>query len=104
MSEAKHTKGPWRVSTKGPLDCLKPTRENCFEVESDDSAYWVAQVLKVFGEGEANAHLIAAAPELLEALTVLYEYEARRSSPDTRYESAMMTRAREAIAKAQGTK
>ena len=64
---SKHTAGPWTVSTSdryvryrgihGPNICD----------------------LEVFGgerdEQEANAHLIAAAPELLEALKMAWEWE-----------------------------
>lgn len=61
----RHTPGPWRISEKGPLDCLRPTRETCIEI-AGDSMCWIAQVLRNHGnggDGEANARLIAAAPE-----------------------------------------
>lgn len=68
--EAKHTPGPWQfvkdeVKIHG---CLK----DIFEIgnNTDDlHPYWVAYVQsRGCAETEANAKLIAAAPEMLEAL------------------------------------
>ncbi len=74
MSEMKHTPGPWRINVSGSdrwsVDydgpsstyitiCGKRSAPVCFAVEP--SAY------KNDEEVEANARLIAAAPELLEA-------------------------------------
>ena len=73
MSEAKHTPGPW-VFRRGPDDAgfeftLGDTRERTFVEQTFD----YAQVLypddgDQYETAEANARLIAAAPELLEAL------------------------------------
>ena len=52
---------------------------------------------------EANAMLIAAAPELLEALEMLITIEPNYFSADA-YERSLWQNAREAIAKATGKK
>ncbi len=64
-----HTKGPWVVYP----EIQKPTKAGksaYYEVESAVRAPWVAKV-QTFdddqGECEANARLVAAAPDLLEA-------------------------------------
>jgi hypothetical protein len=64
---------------------------------------WAICVIPNFqNNDEANARLIAAAPELLEALQSLYHKMAHISSPDTRWEDPSMTAARAAISKATG--
>jgi hypothetical protein len=88
----KHTPGPWTVTanTTGPGHHV-----SAFE------SRW-AQMVTVHAspsrtiEAEANARLIAAAPELLEALLAMvesYEYEASSKNP-------VLLQAREAITKA----
>lgn len=60
MSEEKHTPGPWRVGKGGPNMC--PT-------VGTEKGLMVAMV--AYGDShptQANARLIAAAPDLLEAL------------------------------------
>jgi hypothetical protein len=63
----KHTPGPWNVYLAQPYD------EHCFEVSYDTKdglTYPIADIHEVEdGDPEANAQLIAAAPELLEALS-----------------------------------
>lgn len=56
----KHTKGPWSVSQTGKYVrlCIPGTVLNICKME-------------INGDEEANARLIAAAPELLEALKAL---------------------------------
>jgi len=92
MSTAKHTPGPWHVRT---LDCSLGT----IDASNDNS---VAQAFEVsvddrragHHERKANALLIAAAPELLEALQELV---------DSEYEfAAVAHKARLVIAKATG--
>lgn len=57
MSESNHTPGPWRLHDmeRATVVAGKPGGE-------------IANCLNGFGDQAANAHLIAAAPELLEAL------------------------------------
>ena len=97
MSTAKHTQGPW-----------KPT------YQKDGSVYIFADrnFARVFNEwGDkknqaANAQLIAAAPELLEACKALIAYDESEKESDfvlmmVLYNEAI-TKARAAIAKAEG--
>mgnify|MGYP000990437160 CR=1 FL=1 len=56
MSEAKHTPGPWIVDTDYIIQDGGTSDENTISIVGDQE------------EWKANAHLIAAAPELLDAL------------------------------------
>lgn len=68
----KHTPGPWRVSSESPRIIQKDYRaigsDAGFLIAStmghDNSGFYASEQ-----EADANARLIAAAPELLEALT-----------------------------------
>ena len=86
----KHTPGPWHIADGSKL-----------MVHAGD--VWVASTMGVRGDtGEANARLIAAAPDLLEAL---YPFVAQNTSEEfitITVKSAHVTRARAAIAKATG--
>lgn len=59
VMKMKHASGPWTI---------EETDDSLFILQGEDSDQ-IAQVDKAFGNG--NAHLIAAAPELLEALEVI---------------------------------
>lgn len=60
----KHTNGPWRVSVKG---------DKFFGIESNDGNICIlAAEHKDRINKEANARLIAAAPDLLEALQEIF--------------------------------
>lgn len=81
----RHTPGPWIVEAVGPW----------LEVANEETLYTVA---KVNGSGQgpqANACLIAAAPDLLEACRTLIE---------TGDLQAAIDKARAAIARAEGTR
>lgn len=97
MTNAKHTPGAWKVSEN-------KTRSGCAaKVVSIDKGYVVAEAFSspsanikykdLWGEAEANARLIAAAPELMVAL------EGLLSSPNSNLHHNV---ARAAIAKAKG--
>lgn len=107
MADTKHTPGPWSVPhfAKPDVNC------NCKYVLSDDHMGAVASV-HCSGEGSdwekhgdnprfeeavANAHLIAAAPDLLEALK-----EAANSSGFQYMMFETRERINDAIAKAEG--
>lgn len=65
----KHTKGEWDVSKHGNNDSFGVYAEG----QGNDIAI-VKGGNEEGGEGEANARLIAAAPELLEALILAYSF------------------------------
>lgn len=88
----KHTPGPWELNSIGPDE----DKDICFVVwphlDSIKSRHnRIADV-----KGTANAHLIAAAPELLAALKRLV------SSPHGEMAAGDITIAETAIAKAEG--
>lgn len=98
MSESKHTPGPWsRVGTF--VHALSDDGANQFCALVQD-AHTPTQVL------EANARLIAAAPELLEALQqTLAQCLAWQGEPNEyscEIHSKIIRQARAAIAKALG--
>lgn len=98
MSEAKHTPGPWVIDHEtrpAEVCCIYGTNHpNSFVYVRGALGYWSADR----DENMANATLIAAAPELLEALReLLAEAEdGIATSPLAR------SKARAAIAKATG--
>ena len=89
MNEPKWTPGPWRVETSG---------RGSLCVASDDA--WICGELDNqphemrTSEAEANAHLIAAVPELYEALQNVIREADRKTDA--------FNRARAALAKARG--
>ena len=95
MSE--HTLGPWEASEGHPSDIWHvdmPSRGYSVVV-SRAGEDWDMDVEEV----QANAHLIAAAPELLDALETLLLSTER---DDINFRVRAMEAAREAIAKAKG--
>lgn len=91
----KHTPGPWVAHREHP-------RGDRFEVRAVPAPY-AAQGAYVAGEiTEADATLIAAAPDLLAALKDLASYEGL-SSPDEVDLAASYQKALAAIAKAGAT-
>lgn len=96
----KHTSGPWEVVDKsysgvGILEGLP-------SVKVVDDELTVAQLCDT-GNEEANAHLIAAAPELLEALQWMVEHdETNTSDLENAYFTKGLEKAKAAIAKAMG--
>lgn len=87
---SNHTKGPWVVEH----DLGDGTPIVTFEARN------IATVETYFGDGEANANLIAAAPELLDtAKSVLASLEAM--TPDATIDGCIMV-LESTIAKAEG--
>lgn len=88
MTQSKHTPSPWSLEKVGD-DFSVVNREH----EGDD---WdIATVHST----EANARLIAAAPELLEALEIMLKYAESYLAPS---DGPIFETARAAIAKARG--
>jgi hypothetical protein len=105
MSESKHTPGPWTLRTNSEkhhaiLD------EGGFPRAEVFSAHRSSEARKA--EALANARLIAAAPELLEALKDVYTRRtdilnaANKASLGTGGLEFALRKTREAIAKAEG--
>lgn len=105
MSKQKHTPGPWEVCTEQenpPVFSI--VHDTCPDQGGDcvyviEAGYQADMTIKDFCFGipsEADANLIAAAPELLEALEALLDYE------DGIQKAAAEQMARAAIAKAGG--
>jgi hypothetical protein len=64
----KHTEGPWRITNHKNPDLACDGYQfieagNGFHDEKSDSGFWIANFMS-----DADARLIAAAPDLLEAL------------------------------------
>jgi len=89
-----HTPGPWYRNI--PADGKYPT---VFAGRNQHVA--VASQQKDSAETEANISLIAAAPELLDALALLLPYAARAIQGTTEGQP-LLDAARAAIAKAEG--
>lgn len=68
MSEGKHTPGPWLVTKE-----YDHNDDVIFAVEVEGGQR-VCDLMTDFPEDEANARLIAAAPDMLEALEGLVSY------------------------------
>ncbi len=86
----QHTKGPWKVAPD-------------FSIVSEHAYYKIAEIVAGDrdGECEANASLIAAAPELLEALQAALE--ALRGSAGFDEINNAKKQVKAAIAKATGS-
>lgn len=99
MNATKHTPGPWKI--------LDTTRCNGYEIfrigGNNAGGSWAESITS--GDRDANARLIAAAPELLEALLAAIPELPTHDHPDglADYECPALRKARAAIAKATGT-
>jgi len=96
----KHTSGPWATHLVDETIVVIPRRP-------------LPQQISTLGHSEvaddedyANAHLIAAAPELLEALEAEEEWRGREAAgeidPEWDYETMVAAKRRAAISKAKG--
>ena len=93
-----HTPGPWTIDDTGPHEFEEGHVE--LNIWGPDGAYFgaIAAICNDYsGDMDSNARLIAAAPELLEALRTVCEYfEADYNRPNECYV------AEAAIAKVEG--
>lgn len=112
MSETKWTPGPWHVADDHHLRAVLDVRDgDGWDVATlysgrgdadtqDSSGVWQDDPVRI-----ANAHLIAGAPGLYEALdhceTLLMRYEINRVDGDAIADEAL-TKIRAAMAKARG--
>lgn len=106
---AKHTKGPWKVGSRELFS--DGSREGFFKIEgfvgdSNEQEYRVANVVDANDspQNEANARLIAAAPELLALVERLTEEirELAKRTPTDDTTLLLVQTADAAIAKARG--
>jgi hypothetical protein len=90
MSRGKWTPGPWRVVDGDFVYALNDAGHNRFSVS-------VAKYGNPRSEQQANAHLIAAAPDMAEALAYIVAWNGTDWNPDKARDMA-----RAALAKARG--
>ena len=93
--EAKFTPGPWRLQYYATQDGKGGTKEN-WVIGVDDN--YISRLSAWTPEQEANANLIAAAPELLEAV----EHVLIASEDNGNMDDIDWNMLRAAIAKARG--
>jgi hypothetical protein len=106
--EAKHTPGPWYRSINGGT--IRQESSDLVVAMIDDGGHVSERDLIPTGQCEANAHLIAAAPDLLEALEDYLKYSGGPFDRGSAYISAdyadrdrkFHALARDTIAKAKG--
>ena len=97
MNTAKHTPGPWEVTGPHSREVITTnpgTYKPCMTI-AKVGGYWD-------GEAQANAHLIAAAPAMYEALQTLVEYLSAQVPADTLDDWKHVLVARQALAQAEG--
>lgn len=97
-NEAQHTPGPWMVTERntGERSALLVSKDDCMNFGAIAEVYpW-----NPGGDPQANAHLIAAAPDLYEALHEILNYIGGADGP--LLDSYVMDRAEAALAKARG--
>lgn len=82
MCKVNHTPGPWRVREresrhKGLKRCITAKRFGDISIATWNSIdrFGSCQMRKAIAEGEANAKLIAAAPDLLAVCLEIQEHE-----------------------------
>lgn len=105
--KAKHTPGPWKIvkskfgdlsiEVKKGLATYEIVREVGGEVRQDEKGFWSDK-----SEVEANARLIAEAPELLEAAQPFVTHNSGDETITITVKTEDVRRLRAAIAKATG--
>ena len=95
--ESKHTPTPWKIERSGMYLTIQTNSWTIAEVFRSD--YDSATVIQT---QEANAKLIAAAPDLLEALLWYVENDDTDDTPHNEFYLNGLQRAKDAIAKATG--
>lgn len=107
MSKTKHTPGPWRASLKSKDSVRIETDDNfngyVATVGADDTEERNGTIYEFVSKtGRANARLIAAAPELLEALKIVVTQLGEYKDGDGAAKYHALNIARAAITKAEG--
>ena len=88
---SKHTPGPWKTVARNYPIADTGDYDGCWEVLTGDPKKPIVQIWGDSDEDEANARLIAAAPDLLEALRDMVDHG----------DATAFAKARAAIAKAE---
>ena len=70
MTQTQHTKGPWTM--RRPVDCTDPRVE--YWIDGNGPFKGPVADIKTSGAPEANARLIAAAPQLLKTLETIASF------------------------------
>lgn len=100
----KHTKGPWTKE----FGAFTPGYASTMRIVSEDNTHAVCDVFWGNEHSSFNANLIAAAPELLEALATIYNLANLQTLLETKYSKALvsdlMKQMQVALDKAKGTK
>jgi hypothetical protein len=94
---SKHTPGPWKTVARNYPIADTGDYDGCWEVLTGDPKKPIVQIWGDSDEDEANARLIAAAPDLLEAMISFTNSAYIKKHHPKRYAAAMA-----AIAKAEG--
>ena len=97
MSETKWTPGPWSVAGTCTVYAVSEDGVNIFDAQVQPG--YAGDRRTPVNEITANAQLIAAAPELYEALEKMVEDDFKSGAPDHYQRTAS---ARAALAKARG--
>jgi hypothetical protein len=100
MSRSKHTPGPWKIATDKDGNLIHGVVTNETHIASVGGDYQTDELR------QANTRLIAAAPDMLEALERIAHIEANRIGVSTWKDlaSESIDIARAAVAKAKGGK
>lgn len=107
---SKHTPGPWRaLITRAGDRCDGIVAESAYNAED---GYWESYIVQTdngfYGPEVPDAHLIAAAPEMLDALTEASKFIGSASiacdwnEPQLKVVSALVDKCMAAIRKATG--
>jgi hypothetical protein len=102
MAETKHTPGPWSVAPRRQVLASNKRGLLVAQVATGSVASSIGSAIIDEAEGQANACLIAAAPELLEALKDLIDdLEIRSKNGVVDCSHGVYCNARQAISKAE---
>jgi hypothetical protein len=97
-----HTPGPWLVGIKKGIDT---SNDKCKVFAKNDSFFAIVDGTKNYSEAIANAALIAASPEMLDALeTILFAVTDDLTNSGKIDRNAIEDLCKQAIAKARGDK
>lgn len=95
----KHTPGPWHIRT---INAFVGVGSKDRPIATIDNKYPYNNA-NLVDETKANAKLIAAAPDLLEALKTAVDLLNQHDQLETQYEQESINQITDAIDKAEGT-